>query len=137
MMEPLPKDVNGLFTDVTHDNEMDEDSFEGWYIEKGHVRVFDAGSADGRDRCGELVVKAADGIAHTFKIHVNHQFPIPEDMYTLLGGKGWTSYQWAIGRRLPDQRFEKVSVIMMDDPDEAWQKLNNLSLTAYSCNVLI
>ncbi|PBK81264.1 hypothetical protein ARMGADRAFT_783206 [Armillaria gallica] len=123
MKQPLPKDVDFLSPRVQHDDETDEDWYEGPCIEKGHVRVFDAGSAEGCDRYGELVVKAADGIEHTFKIHVTHRFPIPEDTYTLLGAKGF----WAIGRRLPDRRFEKVSVIVMDD-QERW-KLSDLSST--------
>ncbi len=134
MKQPLPKDVSYLNTYVRRDDKTDEDSFDGWCIEMGHVRVFDAGSAEGRDRCGELVVEAADGIAHTFKIHVTHRFPIPEDTYTLLGN--FLRPCWAVGRRLPDQRFEKVSVIVMDDWNEG-QRLEDLSLVAKSRVVLI
>ncbi|KAK0438742.1 hypothetical protein EV421DRAFT_1822808, partial [Armillaria borealis] len=133
MMEPLPKDDDHLRTDVWRDNETDEDWFDGPCIEKGHVQGFDAGSAEGRDRCGELVVQTADGIAHTFKIRVTHRFPIPEDTYTLIGNT-W-SYQWAIGRRLPDQRFEKMSIIVMDLTYEERWKLDNL--TGRSRNILI
>ena len=133
MKQPLPKDVFFLSTRVQHDDETDEDWVDGDCIEKGHVRVFDAGSAEGRDRCGELVVKAADGIAHTFKIHVTHRFPIPEDTYTLLGDHLYRF--WAVGRRMPDQRFEKVSVIVIDFKDR--YKLEDLSLVARSHNVLV
>ncbi len=136
MKQPLPKDADYLSTCVQHDNETDEDWFEGHCIEKGHVRVFDAGSAEGRDRCGELVVKAAYGIAHTFKIHVTHRFPIPEDTYTLLGDM-YLPYQWAIGRRLPNQRFEKVSVIEIDKLYAERLKLKDLRLVARSRNVLV
>ncbi|PBK64872.1 hypothetical protein ARMSODRAFT_454351 [Armillaria solidipes] len=132
MKQPLPKDVDYLSTRVQHDNDTDEDLFDGHCIEKGHVRGFDVGSAEGRDRCGELVVKAADEIAHTFKIHVSHRFPIPEDTYTLLGVNRF----WAVGRRLPDQRFEKVSVIVILDNKER-QKLRDLGLVARSLNVLV
>ncbi|PBK81268.1 hypothetical protein ARMGADRAFT_1068618 [Armillaria gallica] len=155
MMEPLPKDVSDfttsvqLDTSVQHDNETDEDWFNGHCIEKGHVRVFDMGSAGGHDRCGELVVKATDGIVHTFKIHVTHRFPIPEDTYMLLCGtlhlhqllpllEKRLVLWWAIGRRLPDQRFEKVSVIVMDDLDEEdRQKLKDLIPVVKSHNVLV
>ncbi|KAK0438752.1 hypothetical protein EV421DRAFT_1713987 [Armillaria borealis] len=138
MMEPLPKDVDNFYADIEHDNKTDEDWFVGRCIEKGHVRVFNTGSVEGRDRWGELVVKAVDGIAHTFKIRVTHRFPIPEDTYTLLGDT-YSPYQWAVGRRLPDQRFEKVSVIVTDDfTYKERQKLGNLgSLAARSRNVLI
>ncbi len=112
MMNPLPKDVDLYLMEVQHDDKTDEDWFYEYWIEKGHVRGLDAGSAEGRDRCGELVVEAAYGIAHTFKIHVTHRFPIPEDTYTLLSD--YERRFWAVGRRLPDQRFEKVSVIVID-----------------------
>ncbi len=134
MMEPLPKDADRLRGRVQHDNETDEDWFDGCCIEKGYVRGFDVGSAEGCDRCGELVVKAADGIAHTFKIRVTHRFPIPEDTYTLLGHTYWSS-RWAVGRRLLDQRFEKVSVIVIDFKDR--HKLEDLSLAAKSHIVLV
>ncbi len=130
MKQPLPKDFSDIYNmRVQHDDKMDEDSFDGPCIEKGHVRGFDAESAEGHDRRGELVVEAANGIAHTFKIHVTHRFPIPEDTYTLLGdtNRYWW-HPWAVGRRLPDQRFEKVSVIVMDDLDYKEElKLRDLS----------
>ncbi|PBK89683.1 hypothetical protein ARMGADRAFT_330291 [Armillaria gallica] len=117
MRESLPEDAYLLSKHgVQHDDETDEDWFDGLCIEKGLVRVFDAGSAERHDRRGELVVKAPDGIPHTFQIYVTHQFPIPEDTYTLLGDK----YQCAIGRRLPDGKFEKVSVIEIEEWDEAY-----------------
>ncbi|KAK0217532.1 hypothetical protein EDD85DRAFT_369234 [Armillaria nabsnona] len=134
MMEPLPKDVDPLYVHVLHDDKTDEDWFDGIHIEKGHVRGFNMGSAEGCDRCGELVVEAADGIAHSFEIRVTHQFLIPEDTYTLLGDTYWY-YQWAVGRRLPGQRFEKVSVIVMDMSEA--DKLRDLSLVARSRNVLV
>ncbi|SJL16361.1 uncharacterized protein ARMOST_19883 [Armillaria ostoyae] len=133
MMEPLPKDADHLHLGVQHDDKTDEDWFDGYCIEKGHVRVFNAGSAEGRDRCGELVVKAADGIAHKFKIRVTHRFPIPEDTYTLLGDGLYCP--WAVGRQLPDQRFEKVSVIVIDDLERL--KLKDLGWAARSRNVLV
>ncbi|KAK0465724.1 hypothetical protein IW261DRAFT_1346903 [Armillaria novae-zelandiae] len=123
MMEPLPKDpLTGSYLPgmgVHHDNQTHEDWFDGVCIEEGQVRGFNVGSAEQCDHCEELVVEAADGIAHTFKIRVTHQFLIPEDTYTLLGcDPDWSCTQWAIGRRLPDQRFEKVSVIEMDSDIE-------------------
>ncbi len=52
MMNPLPKDVDLHLMEVRHDDKTDEDWFDGDCIEKGHVRGLDAGSAEGRDRCG-------------------------------------------------------------------------------------
>ncbi|KAK0470914.1 hypothetical protein IW261DRAFT_1425595 [Armillaria novae-zelandiae] len=105
--------------DVTHNDEMDEDSYYGLCIQKGYVRAFDTGSTENEDRCGELVVQAADGIPHTFKIHITHRLPIPEDTYTLFNGGGHhiSINRWVIGRQLPKQRFEKVSIIAIDYSD--------------------
>ncbi|PBK72024.1 hypothetical protein ARMSODRAFT_1016028 [Armillaria solidipes] len=139
--EPLPvyDYISGI---VEHDDKTGEDWYEGTCIEKGLVQGLDAGSAEGHGRYGELVVEDADGIMHTFKIRVTHQCLIPEDAYTLLGAtmfftegliKGWI---WAVGRRLPGQKFEKVSVFNMDGKEEA-ERLWNLHLSSESRNVLV
>ncbi len=49
MKQPLPKDVGYLntYTYVWRDDKTDEDWFDGYCIEKGHVRGFDTGSAEG------------------------------------------------------------------------------------------
>ncbi|KAK0433077.1 hypothetical protein EV421DRAFT_1910373 [Armillaria borealis] len=123
MTEPLPAFVD-YFGGVQHDNEMDEDWVDGLCIEKGLLRGLDVGSAEGVDRCGQLEVKDADGTSHTFKICVTHQIPIPEDVYVLLRVQDpWRDkfnkqIYWAVGRRMPDQRFEKVSMFMMDNSKE-------------------
>ncbi|KAK0186306.1 hypothetical protein F5146DRAFT_1226974 [Armillaria mellea] len=90
----------------------------------------------GTDRCGELVI---DGpIPHTFKIRATHHIPIPDDIYTLIGGHFLYPAYWAVGRRQPDRRFEKVSVIVLDgDEKEVWLKVWDLNLEAHSRIVLI
>ncbi len=121
MTEPLPAFVD-YFGEIEHNDEMDEDWVEGLCIEKGLLRGLDMPSDEGVDRWGELVVTNVEGIAHTFKIHVTHQLPIPEDMYVLLCSQdlkyelqGTKQIYWAVGQRMPDQMFKKVSVLMMDD----------------------
>ncbi|PBK64651.1 hypothetical protein ARMSODRAFT_978903 [Armillaria solidipes] len=140
MTEPLPTYGISCSGGVERDDETDEDWFEGPCIEKGHVRRLD-GSAerdDLREIRGELVVEGADGMAHTFSIHVNHRYPIPEDTYVLLGVRAAFSdpsapHQWVVGRRLPDQRFEKVSVF-----GTHWgESLQNLGITVYSRHILV
>ncbi len=42
MMEPLPKDVDYFYAHVMYDDKTGEDWYEGWCIEKGHVRGFHA-----------------------------------------------------------------------------------------------
>ncbi|KAK0242181.1 hypothetical protein EDD85DRAFT_932913 [Armillaria nabsnona] len=121
MTEPLPADVvcDGY---VRRYDETDEDWYEGSCIERGFVRGLNTGSAEGVDRCGELIVKDPNGMQHTFKIRVTHQFPIlPEGAYTLLGGLNhsvWIPKEvtefWVVGQSLPDRRFEKLSVLEVD-----------------------
>ncbi|PBK66653.1 hypothetical protein ARMSODRAFT_916150 [Armillaria solidipes] len=144
MTESLPAYIK-WFGEVHHDDKTDEDWFDGCCIERGLLRGLDVASADEVDRWGELVVKDVDRVAHTFKIHVTHQFPIPEDMYTLLHSAlaPWYIKQenapkcWAVGRRMPDQRFKKVSVFMMDDCEEV-TRLNDLQgVMVESHNVLV
>ncbi len=75
-----------------------------------------------------MVVKAADGITHTFKIYVSHRFPIPEDTYTLLGDDSYSSYQWAVGRRLARSEIREGVGGHDGQPYEACERLTNLSL---------
>ncbi len=133
MTEPLPVHVNCIRF-VHYDKETCEDRYEGSCIEKGLVQGLDVGSAEGCDRYGELVVEDANGIAHTFKIHVTHQCLIPKDAYTLLGDHSHKA--WAVGRRLPGWKFEKVSVFQMDDQKEV-ERLHDLHVSSWSRNVLV
>ncbi|KAK0429830.1 hypothetical protein EV421DRAFT_1945912 [Armillaria borealis] len=131
MTEPLP--VDDYFPGpVRHDDETDEDSFSGPCIEKGCVHGLDVELAEGVDRRGELVVESVDGMPHTFAIHATHQIPIPEDAYMLLGNDADRHYgkqrqHWAVGRRLPRQRFEKMSVVVMDDEQDS-KRLEDLGI---------
>ncbi|PBK65696.1 hypothetical protein ARMSODRAFT_1087315 [Armillaria solidipes] len=133
MTEPLP--AYGYRSGyVEHHDEKGEDWYERDCIEKGLVQGLDVGSAEGCDRCGELVVEDTHRIMHTFKIRVTHQCLIPEDVYTLLGDNDGRT--WAVGRRLPGQKFEKVSVFVMDGP-EAQIRLRDLHVSSRSHNVLV
>ncbi|PBL01963.1 hypothetical protein ARMGADRAFT_1005415 [Armillaria gallica] len=133
MTEPLPADVDRCDGFVRHDDETNEDWYEGPRIKQGFVRGLHVGSAEGVDRYGELVVRGTLRMRrHTFKICATHQFPIPEGTYTLLGSfspyrrspaYGWGSEKvtrefWVVGRSLPNQRFEKLSVIRIPDKGE-------------------
>ncbi|SJL15975.1 uncharacterized protein ARMOST_19488 [Armillaria ostoyae] len=143
MTEPLPAYVN-YFGEVQHDDETDEDWVDGLCIEKGLLQGLDMGSAEGVDRCGQLEVKDVDRTLHTFKICVTHQLPIPKDTYVLLrsqdpyqDNKQTKQIYWAVGRRTPDQRFEKVSVFMMDDWKEVMRLDDLRGIMVESHNVLV
>ncbi len=135
-----------ILVQVKHDDKTDEDWVDGLCIEKGFLRGLDVGSAEGVDRCGQLVVKDEDGSVETFKIYVTHQIPIPEDAYILLrsqdpdpwyDNKKAKQIYWAVGQRMPDQRFEKVSVFMMDNWTEI-KRLHDLrGVVVESRNVLV
>ncbi|PBK81149.1 hypothetical protein ARMGADRAFT_814262 [Armillaria gallica] len=151
---PLPVGIDQDLGILDRDTQTGEDSYFGCCIEKGLVRGLDVGLAEGHDRHGELIVEGTCGVKHTFKIRVTHQFPIPDDMYTLLcsdidqlssnsdsdserEAKQKQPLYWAVGRRVSGNRFQKVSVFVMDDLEEV-QRLVNLHLLAlYSDNVLV
>ncbi|KAK0430851.1 hypothetical protein EV421DRAFT_1912456 [Armillaria borealis] len=149
MTEPLPEGCTpqapAIPGYVQHDDETDEDWFQGPCIENGCVcglANLDVKLAEGGDRYGMVAVRSPDGRMLTFEIHVTHQILIPDDMYTLLGSKIWADgdgilrQYWAVGRRLPCQRFEKVSVVMMNDVEDVdW--LKDLHITVVSHNVLV
>ncbi|PBK96990.1 hypothetical protein ARMGADRAFT_722642 [Armillaria gallica] len=79
-------------------------------IERGYIRELAVEGPQERPRSGELEVKDADMTPHVFKIAASHRYPIPDGSYTLLGPKRFQMC-WVVGRRLPDDRFEKVSVV--------------------------
>ncbi|KAK0465663.1 hypothetical protein IW261DRAFT_1613415 [Armillaria novae-zelandiae] len=125
MTKSLPNLVCWIEESVGRDD--DDDWYRGLRIERGFVHGLAMGGVEGTDRRGKLVVKDAVGMSHTFNILASHQYPIPDDTYTLLGadpmitldGQILRSPQyWVVGRRLPGDMFEKVSVFKMTDSDE-------------------
>ncbi|KAK0461563.1 hypothetical protein IW261DRAFT_1408923 [Armillaria novae-zelandiae] len=72
------------------------------------------------DRQGEFIVECNDDIMR-FKITAPHTYPIPEDTYTLIWDECDDLYDiphaWVVGRSLPEERFEKVSVVKTFDKD--------------------
>ncbi len=92
------------------------------------------GSAEECDQCREFVVKDSNGIMHTCKIVATHQCLIPEDAYTLLGDD--MHKVWVVGRQLPGENFEKVSVFVMDGKEKI-QRVKDLHVYSKSRNVLV
>ncbi|KAK0506578.1 hypothetical protein EDD18DRAFT_1059371, partial [Armillaria luteobubalina] len=83
MEKPLPKDKDlKALSWVERD---DDDWYHGPCIERGFVHGLAVGGEEGINRCRELVVEDTDRISHAFSITASHQYPIPEDMYTLHG----------------------------------------------------
>ncbi|KAK0458763.1 uncharacterized protein EV420DRAFT_1308266 [Desarmillaria tabescens] len=123
MMKPLAAGEYYPDIYVDRNEEMDEDSCNAPCIEKGLVRGLAA--VEGGDRRGELIVKDVGGMEHAFNITATHEYPIPEDIYTLICTRRDYEF-WVLGRRLPGKRFEKVSVLRIADVDQ-WKRLKNLS----------
>ncbi len=117
MKGPLP--VAGVTPGhLYRDNESNEDWYKGPCIEEGLVQGLDKKS-EGSDRHGVLIFKDAHGMSYTFPIVAVHQCLIPEDTYTLLGDEDHIlgARYWAIGRRLPDKSFQKVSVFEIPEEE--------------------
>ncbi|KAK0191026.1 hypothetical protein F5146DRAFT_1046806 [Armillaria mellea] len=122
MTNPLP---DGIYTldDVDWDEKTNEYSCNMMCIEMGLVRGLAAVGGGGRH--GELTVKDKAGMEHRFKITATHEYPIPEDTYTLiltfhylhLLTNRYHCYS-VVGRSLPGRRFEKVSVLQIFDEGE-------------------
>ncbi|KAG7441898.1 uncharacterized protein BT62DRAFT_936516 [Guyanagaster necrorhizus] len=139
MQNPLPVDNYSLMS-VDLDEETNDSWCEGHCIEKVFVGGLAVGGAAEVDRRGELIIKDAIGTEHTFDIIARHKFPIPEDMYTLLGMDPKAlqlvpKQHWIVGRRLSDKKFEKVSVFEM--VNEEARRLEHLCITKQCWNILI
>ncbi|KAK0232890.1 hypothetical protein IW262DRAFT_1451464 [Armillaria fumosa] len=140
MEKSLPKDIEGSSRPpyVTR-GDYGHDWYKGLCIERGLVRglAVEGEGQEGINRCGELVVEDTDGIPHSFNILAGHQYPIPEDTYTLLGTATFEPppQYWVVGRRLPNMMFEKVSVFTMAGIDEK-KRLKKLVLAAESRSIL-
>ncbi|KAK0436036.1 uncharacterized protein EV420DRAFT_1317510 [Desarmillaria tabescens] len=132
MTKPPPEDrPHGILVD--RNEEMDEDWCNLYCIEKGWVRGL-AHVVEGSDRRGELIIKDAGGTEHAFNITATHEYPIPDNTYTLIGAHSVWFEDWVVGRRLPGKRFEKVSVLKFPDKEE-WRQLESLSEECW--NILV
>lgn len=135
MTELLPIHEGPLREDVHRDEETDADWYEGVNIEKGYVRGLVMGNMERSVRRGKLVIEDSAGMAHTFEVVATHQYPIPEDFYTLISGR-WELGYWVIGRRMPDQRFAKVSTLRMSEDTGSIQRLARMGVGKWSRNCL-
>ncbi|KAK0459937.1 hypothetical protein IW261DRAFT_1536212, partial [Armillaria novae-zelandiae] len=119
---------DGFYTElqVVRDDEMNEDLCQVNTIEKGLVQglaVVEKGN-----QCGELIVEDEIGTKHRFKIVAAHDYPIPEDTYTLILGYNYSPtdshFYCVIGQR-QGKRFEKVSLLKIVDKED-WDHFQDL-----------
>ncbi len=111
----------GLYTGLRKRIADDVDQCQGFCVENGFVRGLAVLGSPGTHRYGELLVQDAHRVQHVLNITATHQYPIPDDTYTLIGPTEehyWSMkrarwVQWVVGRRLSDERFEKLSVLTM------------------------
>ncbi len=114
----------------------DVDCYRGPYIESAEVRGLDNKfkasdvSAQKTSRRGELHLKDSNGKTHTFKIIVDHTYPIPDGPYALIGSTGFPSTRsallWVVGK-MQDEKFKKISVFSMAD-DRVGARLQGLKI---------
>ncbi|KAK0222789.1 hypothetical protein EDD85DRAFT_859690 [Armillaria nabsnona] len=130
--------------DLCWDDKTNVDKYDGHWFLSGTVRGLAVGDPKGRLRRGELIVKGRQGKHHTIQIVATHQFPIPEDSYTLLASRGLQRYtvegHWAAGKiralGIGHWGFEKVSVFEIPDENET-DRLNNMRIVRLSSVTLL
>lgn len=125
--------------DVRWDEKTNVDKYNGHWFLSGSVRGLAVGDPKGGLRHGELIVKDRQGRRHTIQIVATHQYPIPEDSYTLLASRGLQLYTvdghwvagklWAVGG--VHLKFEKVSVFEIPDENEL-ERLNDLRIARWT-----
>ncbi|KAK0436245.1 hypothetical protein EV421DRAFT_1716120 [Armillaria borealis] len=143
MTEVLPLFSRSWGDNVYRTEETNADWCEsGACIESGYVHGLAEGSPEGKYRQGELFVEDNDGGKHTFKIVADHQYPIPDGLYTLLGSNLQLSLgflvqgqYWVVGKTLPEQVFKKVSVFQIFDVEEM-QRLDDVGIAKIAKFVL-
>ncbi|KAK0493678.1 hypothetical protein EDD18DRAFT_1177964 [Armillaria luteobubalina] len=116
----------GWLAKVGRTEETDMDWFDGPCVDSAYVRGLEY--EEEGPRYGELIVRDSNGARHTFKVFADHQYPIPDGSYTLIGARGWSNETfWALGKLKRDGNFEKVSVFSMED----FQQLSALGVVRW------
>ncbi|PBK58833.1 hypothetical protein ARMSODRAFT_1010000 [Armillaria solidipes] len=121
------------------------DWYGGHSIESGYVRGLAEGPQEGKHRQGELLVEDKTEATHIFNITADHEYPIPDGSYTLIGSDPFLfanpkvpilrSQYWVVGQRLSDWKFEKVSVFKMLDTEVV--RLMYLGVATEIVNILV
>ncbi|KAK0431317.1 hypothetical protein EV421DRAFT_2041320 [Armillaria borealis] len=135
----LPPQLSGRNSDwhefVLRTKAKDADRCDGPCIESGYVWGLSQGSPEENYREGELIIKDTTGAKHTFKIIADHQHPIPEGLYALVGTRSYYHRKrlqkwqfWVAGQRLPGQMFKKLSVFQIPNKKDV-KRLHKLGVT--------
>ncbi len=147
MAEVLPPHPSGFCCGwngfVQRRKENDTDYCRGPFIESGYVRGLAEDSPEGNHRQGELVVEDNTNVKHTFEIVADHQYPIPEGWYALLGSNPFRielreifqGQCWVIGNRCPGQMFKKVSVFQITNKMDV-KRLHDLHIATKAETIL-
>lgn len=114
--------------EVLRTDNPDADSYMGYYIESGNVQGLSEVPEEPKHRQGELVLSDATGAPHTLKIVAEHEYPIPNGSYTLLGSshRYVAPDLWVVGKLREDGKFENFSVFRSADDEQV--KLKELAL---------
>ncbi len=132
-VEVLPSNPFMFNARVQRTEDTDSHWVEEVSIESGYVQGLAEGSHDGKRRHGELIVTDNAGTKHTFKIIADHQYQIPDGLYTLLGSSQYNfrrkliDQYWVVGRRLREEKFQKASVFQIADEEEV-KRLDELEI---------
>ncbi|KAK0495069.1 hypothetical protein EDD18DRAFT_1355074 [Armillaria luteobubalina] len=116
------------------------DWYRGPCIESGYVRGLAERPQEGKHRQGELLVEDKTGATHIFNTTADHEYPILDGLYTLIGsdprlfGPFVRSQYWVVGKKLSEWKFEKVSVFEMLKEEVA--RLLNLDIPMMTLNIL-
>ncbi|KAK0443702.1 uncharacterized protein EV420DRAFT_1023203 [Desarmillaria tabescens] len=154
MTEILPSTYKTLLFDGCLPQGMeDADQYEGYCIESAYVRGLSERDPQGQPRRGEFIAKDGNGTSHTFAIVATHQYPIPDGTYALICSDPYdgSSYKegtyefgkqyWVVGKSMPGQRFEKVSVFELNGSEQIKRAVDPGILKArpgfYSCGGIL
>ncbi|KAK0230042.1 hypothetical protein IW262DRAFT_1520709 [Armillaria fumosa] len=105
---------------VCRTNNPDMDYYKGHYTKSGNVQGLSKVPKEVKPREGELVINSSTMAPYTLKILVDHTYPIPDGLYTLIGWRGIMSGSqlWVVGQLTEDGMFKKLSVFRTVDNEQ-------------------
>ncbi len=113
----------GLFGIVFHNMETGTYSYYGWCFES--VQVQGLATPVAAPRNGHLIVQALNREDHRYEISTGHQYPIPDGVYSMLGGRrigsNYSNIPCVVGKMLPDRTFIKTAVFEIIDRPKDWE----------------